>query len=1058
MVALLAGCSLTPLAQAVAATPPSLFSSEGAAFTVVDSPWKSQQSLWLAANGVPATTQFTTVKQVRVGETDTLWSLARDQRPQGVTIKQAMLGILEANPSAFTHHNINALGAGNSIKIPNAAFMQQYTAAEASQEVSRQNQVWPQVRRTPPRKTAAELAQSRAAPAQPAVAEQPVATPQKPPLAKTEAAAETPAKSSSSVSAEPSSGAQPAADSRLNVLQSEVASLRQERDQLQRQLKSLQDQLKTAQQLMTIKDQQLSELKDRQNSLSSQVRARPETPGAEPAPSNDNASTSETPHATNDPTTALLDSIKQQPMLYGGGGAAILGLLALVMGMRRARKQPSSQKSVRQEVSRSKAKTEEASEQAAKSPFQDLPALDDLDMSNDDFEALLMKETVSLSEDSPVNPGAVPPPLGESSKDQRESIQKDVDALVADGRLEQAAGLLQRHLSDQPDDDKGRLRLMALLVQLIDRDTFDHHYHALMARIPTPEARYEADLLAAEFNSDLGGQSDLGEKAIAPSETETPSQDEPAAIVEPVASINEEPFSHESSGSSEDLSLNERRPLTESHPLDEEISSDEAGSHVEGEYELPAPTALSDTIPAPDDVASIDDSDDMDELDELDLSEFDEDLLSEEDSSMLAESPTMADDDLSISPEHDPAVSMDDKVLGDEADQPSANMMASEDNQAYGQAPEAGEVASWLDMDTDVAPDTESSPAVVLNDPLAHTLDADTETAPDHESAEEAASSALSDDLAELDALEERDLGLDDPLAADELNEQEEASDLEPLETNTDTDEFMAALDGLSLDESLTEEVQDEDAPLMDDALSEDDLDDLEALFGLNDETDSGGAANPPESATSLSSEATNDEPVQEDGLSEVGEAIDDLSELGELDLDMADVEENEWPENERSGTSTMDDAQKELDDLSLDDADFDDLADLDLPELSGSAQAEPSTETEASSQAIEPLASEGDQSLAEARDDDSGVEARQMHSWEDELAELEGLEDLDYDAEFPVDDIESNMATQLDLANAYVEMGDAAGAREILNHVLSGGNETQRKAAQALLERLNAK
>jgi pilus assembly protein FimV len=45
--------------------------------------------------------------------------------------------------------------------------------------------------------------------------------------------------------------------------------------------------------------------------------------------------------------------------------------------------------------------------------------------------------------------------------------------------------------------------------------------------------------------------------------------------------------------------------------------------------------------------------------------------------------------------------------------------------------------------------------------------------------------------------------------------------------------------------------------------------------------------------------------------------------------------------------------------------------------------------------------------------------------------------------------------ATKLDLARAYVDMGDAEGAREILNEVLQEGTERQRSDAQSLLDRI---
>jgi pilus assembly protein FimV len=47
-------------------------------------------------------------------------------------------------------------------------------------------------------------------------------------------------------------------------------------------------------------------------------------------------------------------------------------------------------------------------------------------------------------------------------------------------------------------------------------------------------------------------------------------------------------------------------------------------------------------------------------------------------------------------------------------------------------------------------------------------------------------------------------------------------------------------------------------------------------------------------------------------------------------------------------------------------------------------------------------------------------------------------------------------VATKLDLAKAYQEMGDQAGAREILEEVLRDGDAAQRTSAQALLQQLS--
>ena len=58
-------------------------------------------------------------------------------------------------------------------------------------------------------------------------------------------------------------------------------------------------------------------------------------------------------------------------------------------------------------------------------------------------------------------------------------------------------------------------------------------------------------------------------------------------------------------------------------------------------------------------------------------------------------------------------------------------------------------------------------------------------------------------------------------------------------------------------------------------------------------------------------------------------------------------------------------------------------------------------------------------------------------------------------DDDFPFLSDSDEAATKLDLARAYIDMGDDEGAREILGEVLAEGTETQRQDAQVLLDRL---
>ncbi|TQV82970.1 FimV/HubP family polar landmark protein [Aliikangiella coralliicola] len=53
-------------------------------------------------------------------------------------------------------------------------------------------------------------------------------------------------------------------------------------------------------------------------------------------------------------------------------------------------------------------------------------------------------------------------------------------------------------------------------------------------------------------------------------------------------------------------------------------------------------------------------------------------------------------------------------------------------------------------------------------------------------------------------------------------------------------------------------------------------------------------------------------------------------------------------------------------------------------------------------------------------------------------------------------DDSTDEIATKLDLARAYIDMGDADGAKEILSEVVSEGSDSQKSEAQALLDKVD--
>ncbi|QQK63562.1 hypothetical protein F8A90_05060 [Cobetia sp. cqz5-12] len=80
---------------------------------------------------------------IKVRNGDSLWTIARRVRPDAsVSIRQAMLAIQEANPSAFPGGNINKLRAGVVLSVPDRSTMLGRSRTEADKEVRQQYQQW----------------------------------------------------------------------------------------------------------------------------------------------------------------------------------------------------------------------------------------------------------------------------------------------------------------------------------------------------------------------------------------------------------------------------------------------------------------------------------------------------------------------------------------------------------------------------------------------------------------------------------------------------------------------------------------------------------------------------------------------------------------------------------------------------------------------------------------------------------------------------------------------------------------------------------------------------
>ena len=82
-----------------------------------------------------------------VGSTDTLWSLAAASRPDSsVTIQQMMLALLRQNPEAFSNGNVNMLRRGAVLHLPDDPAIRAISVDQALAEVRKQHQLWEEYR------------------------------------------------------------------------------------------------------------------------------------------------------------------------------------------------------------------------------------------------------------------------------------------------------------------------------------------------------------------------------------------------------------------------------------------------------------------------------------------------------------------------------------------------------------------------------------------------------------------------------------------------------------------------------------------------------------------------------------------------------------------------------------------------------------------------------------------------------------------------------------------------------------------------------------------------
>jgi len=268
-------------------------------------------------------------------------------------------------------------------------------------------------------------------------------------------------------------------------------------------------------------------------------------------------------------------------------------------------------------------------------------------------------------------------------------------------------------------------------------------------------------------------------------------------------------------------------------------------------------------------------------------------------------------------------------------------------------------------------------------------------------------------------------------LPEDEMFAGADSAEVAPVASKSTSSMSDDVLDiGLDLDE-LSAEMEGE-------AEGSDDL--LNLDLDMFDAEDKPAEMSPPAAAASDEFDLDLDLDLDEQAASPAAEPQDTDAAADEfsLDMDLADEQVGEPSLASAEPTQASDEFSLDFDlggdaaDAATTESEFDmELGDLDLGDLGPEDNAPaPSTETT--------------DALGDLELDDADMDALN-------LDELGGLDDLD---EGMLDDADE-ITTKLDLAQAYIEMGDAEGARSMLEEVVEAGNEEQKSQAQELLNKI---
>ncbi len=1009
---------------------------------------------------------------VTVAPNETLWEIARAVRPSnGYSIQQTMLALQRLNPDAFINNNINLLKKGQVLRIPDANDINNVNEQTAISNVAQQNAQWSND------DSDDDLGAQLSGVKEPALQEVASASNEgRLKLVSPEASVDNTA---GKLSGAGDSQAE-ALKGELAVTLEELAKTNRDNTDLRTQVQSLEDQIQTLESLIDVTNEDMralelsankreQELLEQQENLSAekeaelaalkdlaeqteadaaQTLADQQAQELESASAQQEATEQETatldtssdiqntdpvvesvePELSTDPVDDLYNQAQEQASEEVAVDPVDVEEVKVVEEAPKPIKEPVSKAKKTSIVDMlidnivyiaigcilliggfilwllSRVKNDDDEDDEFESDFDESAFLADIPDTNQNDDTVIMDSNdVSADDDFSENefaPSDIDVDLNTDThhvEAQTSDAATESEIYISLGQFDEAENLLLDALSENPANLQVKMKLLEV-------------YAAQNASVKFNE--FYADVMAAGEQADIQRANDL---------RETVDGIDDITVLDDVEEDKTELQFH--SEPEDDTSVSE----STSFDLDLSEESDEIDRLKRGG-----------TLPA-DEVMSIDDSLDQlsESFEEGDLTELD---LSLDDVSDL-------EDDLTL----------DDLTLDDNSDQDHTEVLNDtvDLNNALNELDQGEDVLDSRSDVEDTVEVTVEDTVEELDLPALHTLESESLGEDDLLAPNDAKPDmSIDDEMAELDA----ELDLDSELDLDVEASADSMSGADMSDLDLDLDDLDAELDNelestkdvasedIEVDESLNLDV-----PIVESVTdSSDELDDL--TLDLDDlELEDGGDALPDditsdsrieldaEQENELDHKNTKDSAVDVDDLS-LEDLLDSSHELEGVDAELDDLELDLHSLEEASEGVTADDM---LSDLELD------IDDIDLDTEDATSKVEASDVKDP----VDPSDSLDDLSL-----DDLTLEldAEPEPSDAEEDHDSDASTDLDDDDDFGFLNDSDEIATKLDLARAYIDMGDRGGAKEIIDEIAEEGNDVQKKEAAELLKKLS--